>query len=79
MKTKVAENFKIETNRLFLCLISLDFCEDIFREFTKEVALFLFNKPTGKISDTKKFITESRRETLIGNNLQLIAIDKEND
>ena len=78
MKTKVAKNFRIETNRLFLCLISLDFCEDIFREFTEEVALFLFNKPTGKISDTKKFIIKSRKETLMGNNLQLIAVDKEN-
>lgn len=70
------EDFSIETERLRLCLISRDYQDDIFREFTETVAQFLVNKPTGKIEDTSRFIEESRAASLAGHNCQLVALER---
>ncbi len=72
------ENLEIITDRLLIKLISLEYKDAIFREFTKEVARFLIPQPTGDIKDTVNFINQSRKNSLAGNDLQLIALDKKN-
>ena len=72
----IQENFKIETERLNLVLIDLKYQDDIFREFTEEVAKYLTPKPTGNIADIVNFIESSRSETLNGKQLQMVAIEK---
>ncbi|PIU35736.1 hypothetical protein COT03_01065 [Candidatus Shapirobacteria bacterium CG07_land_8_20_14_0_80_39_18] len=49
----------IETDRLLLVPISLDFDKDIFREFTKEITVYMFPKPPDKMEETKEFIKSS--------------------
>jgi len=72
------ENLEILTDRLLIKLISLEYTDDIFREFTKEVAHFLIPQPTGDIKDTINFINESRKNSLAGTDLQLVALDRIN-
>jgi ribosomal-protein-alanine N-acetyltransferase len=73
---KDIKNFKIETERLILVPIDLAYKDDIFREFTLEVARFLVPQPTGDMANTIYFITDSREKTLNNAELQLIALDK---
>lgn len=70
------EDWELATNRLILKIISLDYCDDIFREFTPEVARYLIPQPTGNIKDTINFINNHRAKTLAGQELQLVALDK---
>ncbi len=49
----------IETENLLLKSISLDYKEDIFREFTSEITLYMRPSPPKKIEETIQFIEES--------------------
>ena len=49
---------QIETERLILKPISMDYVEDIFREYNKEVAKNMSRQPTGNFVDTENFINE---------------------
>lgn len=69
-------NVTIETERLLLVTISPTHREDIFREFTKEITKYMFPQPTGRIEDVNVFISDSIRKMKEGNNLQLVALDK---
>lgn len=71
------KNFYLETERLLLVPISHDYDEDIFREFTPEVTVHLFPQPSESLSDTSKFIGGSVENMLKGDELQLVALDKE--
>ncbi|MEI6378694.1 MAG: GNAT family N-acetyltransferase [Candidatus Falkowbacteria bacterium] len=73
----ITKNFSIATDRMLLALIDLSYKDDIFREFTPEVARFLYPQPSGDIADTVSFINESREKTLAGRELQLVALDKD--
>ncbi len=72
----ITEDFKIETDRLLLIPISSVYRDDIFREFTEEVARYLLPQPTGNINDTTEFIVSSSAKNMAGDGLQLVAIDK---
>lgn len=73
---KNIEDFKITTDRLIMIPISLAYKDNIFREFTKEVARYLFPQPTGNIANTIYFIKDSRQKTLNDTELQLVALNK---
>ncbi|MFA6486161.1 MAG: GNAT family N-acetyltransferase [Candidatus Magasanikbacteria bacterium] len=66
----------LETERLKLVPISMKHLEDIFKEFTSEITTHMFPQPSGNIEDTKKFITDSLNRMKKGENLQLVAEDK---
>ncbi len=51
---------QIETDRLRLLPISMDFAGDLFREFTPEITRFMFPKPPDEIEDTYQFIQQSK-------------------
>jgi len=69
-------DFTIETERLLLIPISLAYRDNIYKEFTLEVARYLVPQPTGNIENTIYFINDSREKNLKNEALQLIAIDK---
>jgi RimJ/RimL family protein N-acetyltransferase len=73
----ITKDFEITTERLSLRLISREYKNDIFREFTEEVARFLRPQPSGNIADTINFINRSRKNTLAGKELQLVALNKD--
>jgi RimJ/RimL family protein N-acetyltransferase len=72
----IDENFQIVTDRLILVPINISYKEEIFKEFTEEVARFLFPQPTEDIQNTINFINESVVKNLAGLELQLVALDK---
>ncbi|MFA5248881.1 MAG: hypothetical protein WC415_06760 [Patescibacteria group bacterium] len=49
----------IKTDRLSLVPISLNYCNYIFKEFTKQITVFIFPQPTGKIDDIIMLINKS--------------------
>ena len=73
------ENLQIETERLILKPISLDFTQEIFEEFTTEITEFLFVQPTGKIGDKIKFIEDSIQKNKEKIDLTCLILNKNNE
>ncbi len=72
-------NVTIETERLLLVPISSEFRTDIFESFTEGVSRYTYPQPTGNITDTDTFISESFQSMIRGEQLQFVAVLKEND
>ncbi len=70
-------NLIIKTERLNLIPISLDFCDDIFQEFTKNITTFMFPQPSGKKEDTIIFINNSLNKMKTGKTIQQVIINLE--
>jgi RimJ/RimL family protein N-acetyltransferase len=66
------ENLTIKTARLLLKPISLEYCDDIFKEFSKDIAVFMFPQPTGNITDTENFINSSIEKMKAGSEAQQV-------
>jgi RimJ/RimL family protein N-acetyltransferase len=71
-------NITIETKNLLLKGITLDYKDDMFREFTPEITTYMFPKPAEKIEETIAFINSSIKENTEGSNLQIVILDKKN-
>ncbi len=74
MNKKIPE--EIETKRLLLKSISLEYKENIFKEFTPEIAFYMIPKPAESIRETVDFINSSIKENSEGKNLQIVILDK---
>ena len=72
-------NIEIKTDRLLLKPISYDYVEDIFKEFTQEITKYMAPKPAETIEETKKFVDNSLKGLMDGNNLQMVILDKINN
>jgi RimJ/RimL family protein N-acetyltransferase len=70
-------NLVIESSNLLIKAISLDYAEDIFKEFTPEIAVFMSPKPAEKIEETIAFIESSIKSNQAGTDFQTIIISKE--
>lgn len=70
-------NISIETKRLSLTPISRNYAQDIFREFTKEITIFMYPKPADKIEETYKFIDKAIAKNNAGKQLQMVVLNKE--
>lgn len=71
----------IETDRLLLVPISLDFVKDIFREFTAEITVFMTPKPPEKIEETREFIKSALEKMKKNEELQMVVlkpVDRDN-
>jgi [ribosomal protein S5]-alanine N-acetyltransferase len=68
---------EISTNRLLLKPIDMQYKAEIFREFTKEIACYMFPRPANDIFETESFINESIIGLTQGSNLQLVIIKKD--
>lgn len=52
----------IETERLLLVPITMDYAEEIFKEFTPELTTYMLPKSPEKISETEDFIKGSMKK-----------------
>ena len=59
----------ITGDRTKLLIISNEFENDVFREFTEEVTIYMIPSPTESIKGTRDFIAASRRGIEAGYNL----------
>ena len=71
---KLLTNIEIKTKRLLLKPISMENKEDIFKEFTDEVSVFMIPRPVKNISETESFIETSLRGLENGSDLQLVVL-----
>ena len=69
-------NIRIETSRLLLLPIAMKYRQDIFKELTYEITVYMHPRPAKKISETEDFINKSIKGLKRGNNLQLVILDK---
>jgi [ribosomal protein S5]-alanine N-acetyltransferase len=67
----------IETKNLFLQGLTLDYKDDIFKEFTAEITTHMTPKPPEKIEETIQFIETAIKENKEGSNLQIVILNKE--
>jgi len=72
-------NIIIESDRLILKPIDVSFAEDIFREFTEEISVYMDPQPAKDINGVMDFINYSRKGLENGDNLQLVVIEKTSD
>lgn len=72
-------NISLETTRLKLVPLSLTHLDDIFKEFTSEIALHLNPQLAGNPKDIESPITNSLEQMKKGENIQLVVLDKQTD
>lgn len=66
----------IATDNLILKPITMEYKEDIFREFTHAVTVYTYPKPPEKLEDTVRFIEKTMKANQEGKNLQLVVLNK---
>jgi RimJ/RimL family protein N-acetyltransferase len=69
--------FHLETERLLLVPITMDYAEEIFDEFTDEITQFMYPQTPRRIQETESFIRESLIELERETSLQLVILEKE--
>lgn len=66
----------IESERLTLKPISLEYADDIFREFTSGIAVFMFPQPNDDVGQVIHWIKTDLLRLKVGSNLQMVALNK---
>lgn len=69
-------NEEIETPRLLLVPILMEYKDIIFNEFTKDITTFMHPRPAKSIKETEDFINKSLKRLKRGNNLQMVILEK---
>lgn len=67
----------IETSRLILVPVSMEYKHDIFFEFQEPVTLYMYPRAAEKIEETEAFIQTSIIQLRNGTNLQLVILKKD--
>jgi [ribosomal protein S5]-alanine N-acetyltransferase len=67
----------IVTQRLTLKPISVDYAEDIFREFDRQVTRFTYSEPNESLECAIEFIQNARVALLNGSAIQLVILNRE--
>jgi RimJ/RimL family protein N-acetyltransferase len=67
----------LESERLILASISLEDRDDIFQNFTEDIATYLYPQPPEKIEETEKFIVRAMAQNAAGTDMQLVIRKKE--
>ena len=70
-------NATIETKGLYLKPITLEYKEEIFKEFTPEITVHMFPKTPEKIEEVIEFIETAMAKMEEGGNLQMVVLHKE--
>jgi len=70
-------NIEIETERLRLIPVSEKYREDIFREFDKEITIYMVPKPAEKIEETDTFISSTIENMKKGEEIVLSILKKD--
>lgn len=69
---------ELVSERLILQPISMKYKEDVFREFTPEITVFMSPTPAKKIEETEAFITSSIEKMQKGEEIIFAVLKKEN-
>ena len=77
MEYKDLSDIRIETYRLSLRPITLEYTEDIFREFTYEITALMYPRPAKEIGETEEFIRRSMKSIREGTDMQMVILSKE--
>ncbi|MBC1225069.1 GNAT family N-acetyltransferase [Nostoc sp. UCD121] len=72
------EKVSLESKRLILQAISLEYTVDIFREFTSEITTFMYPKPAQSLSETEKIIRDMILQRENHTHLVLLILKKDN-
>jgi RimJ/RimL family protein N-acetyltransferase len=72
-------NLIILSERLKITAISKEYAESIYKEFSEEIATFMFPKPAEHISEIINFIDTSIKNMLQGKELVFAILDKANE
>lgn len=67
----------IETERLVLKPISPDYIDSIFREFTPDVATYMYPRPAEKRIETEAFVEVAQEENEEGTSLTMVITERE--
>lgn len=70
-------SFSIETERLLLRPVSMEYVEEIHKEFDDGITKYMFPSTPENISDTKKFIEESTKGFLQGEEIVTVILKKD--
>ena len=70
---------RIETERLVLLPISLQWKEDIFREFNEEITHYLMGKPAKNVAETEAFIASAIEDMEKGEELVFVITQREDN
>ncbi|MBD2527414.1 GNAT family N-acetyltransferase [Nostoc sp. FACHB-133] len=71
------EQVSLESKRLILQAISLEYTEDVFREFTSEITTLMYPKPASSLSETEKIIRDMILQRENHTDLVLVILNKE--
>lgn len=69
--------FRLETERLLLIPITMDYAENIFDEFTDEITQYMYPQTPRRIQETESFIREAQIGLYRESDLQLVILNKE--
>ena len=69
-------NLTIKTKNLCLKGVGFDYKNDIFREFSPEIATYMSPKPADKIEETEEFIKTAIKENKEGISFQVVILNK---
>ncbi len=67
----------IETKRLVLKPISADYIDVIFKEFTSEIATYMYPRPAEKRIETEAFVAAAQEENEEGSSLIMVITERE--
>jgi len=67
----------IQTPRLTLKLISPEYTEHIFKEFTSDITTFMYPKAAEDISETEVFVKNSIKDNEEGKELQIVILKQD--
>ncbi|WP_341528739.1 GNAT family N-acetyltransferase [Nostoc sp. UHCC 0302] len=72
------ETVLLESKRLMLQAISLEYADSVFREFTSEITTFMYPKPAQSIRETEKIIKDMIQQRENKTDLVLVILKKDN-
>ncbi|EKE21399.1 MAG: hypothetical protein ACD_7C00260G0004 [uncultured bacterium] len=70
-------NERIESERLLLVPISMNYKDEIFKEFSEDITAYMYPASATDISETEEFINNSIKGLSEGSNLQLVILAKD--
>ena len=68
---------RIQSERLLLVPISMQYREEIFSEFTHEITTYMYPAPATEISQTEEFIATAIKDLREGSHFQLVILAKD--
>lgn len=72
-------NVRLETERLRLVPVSMEYAPLIFNEFTDEVTHFMYPATPKSVADTEAFIRDARTEMKAGSDVTFVILSKTTD